>query len=448
MFAEAAFVMSATAAVSGVAESFAVHELLAAEAVASSTQPVGVLDLGGGRDSVHIDATALSRIGGMTLLRGLAELSPREITSFVQQNGTQLNALRDAQIAPAAVTQWWAELPEASKTALAEGAPSLIGSLEGLPGAARGPANVQSLQSALAATEERAASGIGKGERRKLGQQQRMLEAVAAALEYKPGELPRTLLEFDERDAGRAVIVIGDLDTADYVSYLVPGMYFSVQQQIRDWTETAATLAVEQQRWLAATAAGEEGTVATIAWLGYETPDLLTIGGLELAEVGADALEKSWAGIRAARAQAQPFLTVLAHSYGSTAALIALERHVEQIDALALIGSPGSATQSSGELAVRGNEVYVGEASWDPIVNTAFYGSDPGAHSYGAHPMGVSGGLDPLTGKTLGASIGHNAYLAEGSESLRNLALISIGRGEWVMDGRAPSAETRLATAR
>src|SRR5690606_23408852 len=98
-------------------------------------------------------------------------------------------------------------------------------------------------------------------------------------------------------------------------------------------------------------------------------------------------------------------------------------------DALALIGSPGSASQSVSDLGVAGDRVYVGEASWDPIVDTAFYGSDPGARSFGAVRMGVGGGLDPLTHEQLAASVGHNAYFAAGSESLRNLALIGIGRG-------------------
>ncbi len=139
---------------------------------------------------------------------------------------------------------------------------------------------------------------------------------------------------------------------------------------------------------------------------------------------------------------------MLAHSYGSTAAMIALQRHSEQIDALALIGSPGSASQSARDLGVADDQVYVGEASWDPIVDTAFYGSDPGSDSFGAMRIGVGGGVDPLTKKTLGGSVGHNAYFAAGSESLRNLALIGIGRGNWVTDADGAAAGTSLAQAR
>lgn len=460
MLADVTFMVSASVALTGVAESFVAHEIFAAGRFAASGQELGALSGNSiGPDTVTRDADSttsmvldeatMQRIGGISLLRGLAALSPREIVNYVQQNVVQLDAVRDARIAPAEISAWWAAMPSAAREAMAESVPQVLGSLDGVPASVRGPANEDALQRAVADSREKAASGIGKGERRKLGQQQRMLEAVAAALKNKPGEPERTLLEFDERGSGRAVIVIGDLDSADYVSYLVPGMYFSVQQQILDWTDTAATLAVTQQQWLQDVPEGlSPPRVATIAWLGYQTPDLLNVGGLELAQSGADALEQSWQGIRATRGVHQPFLAVLAHSYGSTAAMMALERHSEQIDALALIGSPGSASQTASDLGVADDQVYVGEASWDPIVDTAFYGSDPGADSFGAMRIGVGGGVDPLTKKPLGGSVGHNAYFAAGSESLRNLALIGIGRGTWVTDADGAAAGTSHVQAR
>lgn len=460
MLADVTFMVSASVALTGVAESFVAHEIFAAGRFAASGLELGPLSANGaGPDTVTRDADSttsmvldeatMQRIGGISLLRGLAALSPREIVNYVQQNVVQLDAVRDARIAPAEISAWWAAVPSAAREAMAESVPQVLGSLDGVPASVRGPANEDALQRAVAGNREKAASSIGKGERRKLGQQQRMLEAVAAALKNNPGEPERTLLEFDERGSGRAVIVIGDLDSADYVSYLVPGMYFSVQQQILDWTDTAATLAVTQQQWLQDVPEGlSPPRVATIAWLGYQTPDLLNVGGLELAQSGADALEQSWQGIRATRGVHQPFLAVLAHSYGSTAAMMALERHSEQIDALALIGSPGSASQTASDLGVANDQVYVGEASWDPIVDTAFYGSDPGAESFGAMRIGVGGGVDPLTKKTLGGSVGHNAYFAAGSESLRNLALIGIGRGTWVTDADGAAAGASLAQER
>ena len=134
------------------------------------------------------------------------------------------------------------------------------------------------------------------------------------------------------------------------------------------------------------------------------------------------------------RGSQQPYLSVMAHSYGSTAVMMALERGDFQIDALAVVGSPGSSAQSVSALAVRGGNVYVGEANGDPVANTAFYGSDPGAPAFGAFRMGVSGGVDAVTGDPLSPSFWHIGYFERGSESMRNLALIGIDSGGLVMN--------------
>src|SRR5690606_42101369 len=57
-------------------------------------------------------------------------------------------------------------------------------------------------------------------------------------------------------------------------------------------------------------------------------------------------------GLRAARGVDQPFVSVLAHSYGSTAALLSLAEDDVSVDALAVVGSPGSPARSAAELHV------------------------------------------------------------------------------------------------
>ncbi len=116
-----------------------------------------------------------------------------------------------------------------------------------------------------------------------------------------------------------------------------------------------------------------------------------------------------------------------------------------KVDALALMGSPGSDAQSVKQLGVRGGNVFVGEAPMDPIVNSAFFGSDPGSPSYGAKPMGVGGAVDPITHRTLAGSSGHNEYFTAGTECMRNLALIGIDRGDLVLGAGSstPTASSR-----
>jgi hypothetical protein len=237
-------------------------------------------------------------------------------------------------------------------------------------------------------------------------------------------------LSLDVSGAGKAAVVVGDLGTADYVSYLVPGMFFTIEGQIGDWTTTAAQLQQAEQSWLQRL--GQSAEVATVAWIGYETPNLTNVGSLDLAREGSDALTSAIEGLQAQRAGDLPYVTIVAHSYGATAALLALERGDVGVDAFAMLGSPGSDAQSVDELAVRDGNVWVAEAAWDPVPNSAFFGSDPGAPSYGAHLMSVDGGKDAVTGRALSPAVGHIGYFAPESEAMRNLALISIDRADLV----------------
>ncbi len=250
----------------------------------------------------------------------------------------------------------------------------------------------------------------------------------------------------------QAQVVVGDLATADYVSYLVPGMFFTVQGQMYDWTVIAQDLQAQQTAWLA-TLSGRDPTLsgktaATVAWIGYATPGVLDIASLDRAKIGAKFLGNAIQGIRAVRSASQPFVSLVTHSYGSTAAMMALANGGMTVDALAIIGSPGSAAQSAASLAVKNGNVFVGEAAWDPIVNTAFYGSDPGSRSFGARKLDVAAATDPITGKSLAAAVGHLGYFDTGTTAMRNLALIGLDQGALVSSGsstdaRRPAAATR-----
>jgi pimeloyl-ACP methyl ester carboxylesterase len=138
---------------------------------------------------------------------------------------------------------------------------------------------------------------------------------------------------------------------------------------------------------------------------------------------------------------------VQAHSYGATAALLALKAHAFSVDALALVGAAGSPAGSVHELAVPAGDVFVGEAVWDGVATSGFFGSDPAAPAYGAVRLGTAGGRDPVSGAALRPAVGHNGYFTPGSESMRNLALVGIGRGNEVTSGVSLASGT-LALAR
>ncbi len=380
-----------------------------------------------------LDTALLPSLGGRALLDQFSLIPAPVLEAFVNDHPEAVSDLLSAPIAAREISAWWRSADPAARQSLLATTPQLIGNLDGIPYGTRSLANRTYLSGEIQKLEEKLSSGVGRGMNVEVTNQLHMLTQIDAALDSNVGEPKRSLVSLDTTSPGRAAIVVGDLASADYVSYLIPGMFFTIDGQVDYWADTATTLFTDQSAWL--DRLGESSrTVATVAWIGYQTPHLFNVGSLTLADEGATNLTKSIEGLQALRGLDQPFVSVMAHSYGSTAAMIALQSGDFQIDALAVVGSPGSSAQNASSLAVRNGSIYVGEAGWDPVVNSAFYGSDPGAASYGAHRMSVAGGVDVITNAVLGASYGHNEYFQPGSESMRNFALIGIGEGGLVMN--------------
>lgn len=378
---------------------------------------------------------ASANLQGSRLLQQLALMSVPDIAAFLASNPAAVDGLLANPPVPTDVTMWWKTMDLDHRTALVDASPQLVGNLEGVPYITRDLANRRFLADTIAGLQQVVASAdSGRTAVENAQRSLVMLQSIADALGTDQSTPARTLLSLDVEGQGRAAIVLGDLRTADYVSYLVPGMFFSIENQMGDWTDAAVRLYDEQLSWLELFG-DSESTVATVAWIGYPTPNLTNVGGIALAEEGRDSLAGAIEGLQSIRSGDEPYLTIIAHSYGSTAALLALSEYDFQVDALAMVGSPGSPAQSVADLNVRDGNVWVGEAAWDPIPNSSYFGSDPGAASYGAHPMGVSGGVDPITREVLLASTGHNEYFSAGTESMRNFALIGINRGQFVSGG-------------
>lgn len=390
----------------------------------------------------------------LTVLDSLTTLSTAQLEEWASDPAAVATVL-SAPPSADAVAGWWAGADVGAKLRLLAAAPEVVGSLEGMPYGARDTANRDVLADQITAITAKIASGsVGRAATEQLQAQLHMLQQVKAAIATGDSGLPRTLVSLDVSDGGRAVIAVGDLATADYVSYLVPGMFYSVDSEIGSWAGAADQLAVDQAAWLTRLTPAQHrdstASVATVAWIGYRTPTVVTVSSLDLAEEGRDALTASLRGLDAARGeQPQPYLTVLAHSYGATAALLALQQNDVTVDALAMVGSPGSPAENVGQLRVRNGNVWVAEAALDPVASTGVFGSQPLSAAYGAHHFGVEGATDPLTGRELAGSFGHVDYFTSGSESFRNMALIGIGRGDYVLDpdGKTTAAPRALASS-
>jgi len=411
-----------------------VSEALARPAVASVAngipQPfVGPDPVGGS------SLETIARLDGVGLLDRLVDLTPGERSEFVAVYPEVIAELSASPPAARDVASWWSHTPADARDQLASDLPGVVGNLEGVPYAQRDLANRSFLAQTESGIHAQLDAGVGRAMEDELRARLNMLDAVETSLQTGASGERRSLVALDVTAQGRAVIAVGDLATADYVTFFVPGMYVGVAEQLVDWTGNAETSLTEQQEWLERL--GVEGEVATVAWIGYHTPTVVNIAGLDLAYQGRDALTGSVQGLDAVRggdaitqAPAGPYVSIVAHSYGSTAAMLALQENDITVDALILVGSPGSPATSVDDLKVAGGNVWVAAADTDPVPRSGVFGSQPLDPDFGATHFSVRATTDPVTGEKLADINGHVYYFWPGTTSVRNTALIAIGHGD------------------
>jgi hypothetical protein len=154
----------------------------------------------------------------------------------------------------------------------------------------------------------------------------------------------------------------------------------------------AHALDTEAERQLSKT---NGGTAATIAWIGYDTPNSTgpgnfdwsrggEVGGDGQADIAARSLADFYRGLDATSERPDAHVTALGHSYGSVVTSHALqESNSEGIDNAVFYGSPGLgdagtvATITSGTLGLNHGDAYVIETDDDVIADAGWFGSDP-----------------------------------------------------------------------
>jgi pimeloyl-ACP methyl ester carboxylesterase len=190
---------------------------------------------------------------------------------------------------------------------------------------------------------------------------------------------------------------------------------------------------------LAATAG--EG-VATVAWLGYDTPDGVDAISRSAASAGAPFLARFLQGVDT---EDERRITVVAHSYGSVLTGIAAADGIEA-DNLVFVGSPGTTLDHASEARLRpGGEVWVALAADDPIglgidpleSSRRWWDAHPASSAIGAFESlcrreSLWHGVNPAAAHfgalriSTDGSSGHSSYFRAGT--LENLAAILEGR--------------------
>ena len=315
---------------------------------------------------------------------------------------------------PKDAAEWWKGLTPEERQRYETLFPALIGGTDGLPADTRDAANRLALEQELNALKwDR--SVFGNATHDELNRRQHHLTLLLEELEKRDGTSPDKqlyLLDFDSRDDGKAVIAMGNPDTAAHTAVQVPG------------TDTTLKSTPGQLRRIealqdAAVAAGAEGGVSTIWWLGYDAPEINTsVLGTGRAEDGAPDLRQFTAGLRASHQGDPTHLTVAGHSYGSTTVGAAASGGDGlQADDIIAVGSPGMTVGKASELNIDPDHVYVGQADddWIDYAANKTLGKDPAEEGFGGKNFTVD-------------TSGHSGYWDQGSQSLANMGRIIAGK--------------------
>lgn len=231
---------------------------------------------------------------------------------------------------PDEVATRWSAMPEWKRDELIASVPWVVGNLPGIPFADRDRANRLMLNAYIANQ-----AGLSAQSRLALA------EVVKVTLGDQVGP-PRSIVALDLGDGiPRVAIGYGALDTAEHLNWGVPGMLNDAHRAIPSWDRAMVNQSDGQRRVIQFT--GTTDDTALVAFLSYDTPNLVTVLGEDAARAGAERLAAELDGAYAARAAGQPLVThgAFGHSYGTTT-LVAAASHIDHpLSHMTLIGSAG-----------------------------------------------------------------------------------------------------------
>ena len=375
----------------------------------------------------------------------------------------------DPSWSPEEVSVWWALLSESEREALINKDPEKYGNLDGIDMASRAKANDLVLNGRIDAAGHRipGTSLLEKAQKeydeakaayerdkdsfwgrqysddealeryRNAENKLNDLLAIKKALDGN-SDISLIALEFGERGENvRAALAIGDVDNAKHVTTLVPGMTTSCRRS------TDLNLRYAHNMIEAAETAGgaEKGSVAAVAWLGYEAPPHpeeldFSVASTHKAEVGAQKLNGFLTGIHSWRSERgmDVHQTPVTHSYGSLTGGFAMRDIGEGVvDDFVYTGSPGSAVHSVGTLGVDPEHTWVSAIPLHDDVQGMgpdwTFGRDPKELEGIGHLSGdATGGDGYNSDPNAGTFANHSAYFYKAKEGQHNYSLEDIGQ--------------------
>ncbi|MBC9926604.1 MULTISPECIES: alpha/beta hydrolase [unclassified Leucobacter] len=354
---------------------------------------------------------------------------------------------------PTVVARNWARLSANEQQRLVTEVPWVIGNLPGLPFAVRDAANREQLEYFILHPDE-----LGPTHRVAVDELMKVLEKERLRVaERGVASPPVSLVAFDVTgEVPRAAVGYGDLDTAQNLNWVIPGMFNDVHEGLAGWDRAGQNLFQAQGGVLERARRFDEGN-ALVAYFEYDTPNLLSVLSAEPARVGASRLASELDGAFATRQANQEIRNhgVLAHSYGTPVAANALLLTRFPVQSLTLMGSAGldgGRVASLADLHVDRDaegraRVYTTMATAD---TTAPLGSQlsgrlqPNPATAAPSTLRIGGAqyfssdgdgeLLPVTGHGISRDDG-GGYLDKRTQSLDSIAKLTLGEGAEVSGG-------------
>ncbi|MBQ0825712.1 alpha/beta hydrolase [Streptomyces tagetis] len=367
---------------------------------------------------------------------------------------------------------WWEGLAPEERDAYLAAHPEVVGRLDGLPAEVRDEANRVVLEEKLSEYRLRLDAlprppadewtWITAGMYptrvhtdewmvwdRKYGDEYRRLTASVKGMNAiqnrfddtgKEGLPEAYLLDFSPDGNGRAVIATGNPDTAQHQAVYVPGTTSKLEKiggDINRMTEL----------WRQTNQTSPDASVSTITWLGYDAPQSVVKDAPfeHYAYDGAPAYRQFLDGLDASHSGVgEPHRTAIGHSYGTTLIGAAAETGTLNADDVIFAGSPGVKVGHADEMDVPKGHVWNQEADGDPVPDLGRWGHGgsswrPGGgvflipsdeEAFGANQMNTGPEGTGAMGTT--GATGHSEYWNRGTTSLKNQALVVVGKYGYV----------------
>ncbi|WP_455356267.1 alpha/beta hydrolase [Streptomyces sp. SYSU K217416] len=319
--------------------------------------------------------------------------------------------LPDALSPPDAVDRFFDSLGGHQRTRLADRHPLVVGNLDGAPVTLRYRANRQALAMAREKEERRARDPrLSPAGRHEAGRRQHRIESLLRG--------GRQILSFDPTGAGRAAEVFGDLDRAERVSVVVPGVDTNLLTFEKTRRRYAAPVGMAQSLYAAERSASPRTRTAVIAWADYTAPVGLGMDAA-IGRLAADGAERLASLVGAL--PGRPSVALFCHSYGSVVCGVAAAELPARVTDIAVAGSPGMRVEKAAELgtrarvwAMRDADDWIGDVPYLAVGGLG-HGADPVTPAFGARILSADG------------ATGHAGYFEPHTGSLANLARIGVG---------------------